>query len=603
MSKLQAGIAALAALANQSSTATPEKGLNLDDLLSKASFPMTGKIGGGFASPSQRTFPHPNGNPFPLSNLGHPQVTTNVGSAGITSLLSSAARAGSGSGQQKSSATDRSGNGEVASDKDIAVVEVGEGGVLKIPVVNAKGEAASFWICKGSFNPKASAASKTEGLSIQASGPDAADPVIASAGVGSGEMTSKFFRVPPGAKTLGIRFAGKGDISQVSLALDVDGNNDVFAMGPETATALGRVEWNISKLAAAGSLVRIRIHDGTNNGFAAVAGIGETPPAPAPAASEKEAKETPSKPNPFAPDEFGDEYFISSDVERRIVQSYAALSLAYYPEESKRPIKGASSVLREIETRIGARMIEPDFDHVPGMTKEFLAAKIKKEVFKILAEEKIDPKSIEGQRCLARGVCDWVRSHLIYNQALMPNPSTGKYDYPNEVLRRFWTTDLLLKESSLFVVCAGTTRVTKDLSSLTGLNCEIVLGFYRFYGNTTASQRDHGWVVYIFEGPDGRREFCPADNAQALVLLSRARAFRQVPPNPFCLPNGKTALSLFMWRLHPTEADGGGPLKAGLGSRLSTADWKAIPRDPVLEKVMVRVAPESQKATVRIPVQ
>ena len=249
---------------------------------------------------------------------------------------------------------------------------------------------------------------------------------------------------------------------------------------------------------------------------------------------------------PFIRNEFGDEYFISSSDERRIVQSYAAISLDHNAEEQPaKPVKTASSRLRRIEARIGTRMIQPDFDHIPGRTKEILAAKIKKAVLSILAEEKIDPSTIQGQRFLAQGVCDWVRTHIVYNLALMPDPSTGKYNFPTEVLRRFWTTDLLLKEPTLFAVCAGISRTTLDLSRAVGLNCELVLCFVRNVNNTHTETRNHAFNVFTFIGTDGTRVFCPTDNTYSLVLLSRARELGHVPPNPYCLPDNPTELGLF----------------------------------------------------------
>ena len=307
---------------------------------------------------------------------------------------------------------------------------------------------------------------------------------------------------------------------------------------------------------------------------------------------------------PFIRNEFGDEYFISSAEERRIVRSYAAISLTHNPEKSGRPVKTGSSRLRRIESRIGTRMIQPDFDHRPGVSIAVLAARIKKVVLEILAEERIDPASIVGQRLLAQGVCDWVRTHIVYNQALTPDPSTGQYDYPHETLKRFWTTELLLKEQTLFAVCAGLSRTTLDLSLSVGLKCEMVNGFTRGWNNTTSSKRDHAWVVYTFDDQNGKKEICPADVTKALVLLSRARQFNHVPQSPFCLPDNDSELGVFLWKEQASVMEWDRPLKDGFGlSRLSIEEWKRIPRDQALEKITNITNTECQKAVVRIPIR
>ena len=224
-------------------------------------------------------------------------------------------------------------------------------------------------------------------------------------------------------------------------------------------------------------------------------------------------------------------------------------------------------------------------------------------VLSILVEEKIDPSSIEGQRCLARGVCDWVRTHIVYNTALTPDPLTRKYNYPTEVLRRFWTTDLLLKEPTLFAVCAGIARTTLDLSRAAGLTCELINGHIREYNNTHTAQRNHSHNVFTFTGTDGTRVFCPAENTQSLVLLSRARELGHVPRSPLCLPGNDTELGLFLWRQQGTEIDGGLPLPKYLGlSRLSIEEWKALPRDQVMERALSKVSRDTLKAFLNIPI-
>ena len=262
------------------------------------------------------------------------------------------------------------------------------------------------------------------------------------------------------------------------------------------------------------------------------------------------------------------------------------------------------ALFRKARDAVALRMLARDLDHRPGITVQALASDIKHAAFSILSAEGIGPESSAGKRLLAQAVCDWVRSHVVYNEALEPESlavSAWKYDVPQAIRQRYWTTKTLLQAPRLFAVCAGYTRLTFDLSRAVGLDTYLVNGFTRFPKNQFSGRRNHSWNVFAIQ-TDGTVAYIPADNARGRVELSRARSNLRLFDNPFVLPTASSDWGLFLWKQQASELDGGKELQPD-ALRLSTLtldEWKGWGSPRTLTSVESRALSENKPATINV---
>ncbi len=299
----------------------------------------------------------------------------------------------------------------------------------------------------------------------------------------------------------------------------------------------------------------------------------------------------------------GDSYFVFSETIRGRLAQYASYCSASTIQDPTSAFGVTQTVFMSLKKQVGARMIAPNLDHVPGISHQKLAQNIKDEVSQVLAKNNISSDSCLGQYLLAQGVCDWVRTHVLYNQALKPASSNGAYSYSMATLRRFWTTELLLKEQTLYAVCAGITRLTLDLSHDLNLDCTLVNGFDRHQGNTFSAKRDHSWNVYRFR--DQQKELtCIADNTKSLVLLNRAKQNGGPFFSPYCLPTLPSENGMCVWKDKAIEVDEGAPLMDFMEhSSTAFTKWCNWPLDTQMEKVHFELSKTGRGAVVNIPVK
>ena len=306
----------------------------------------------------------------------------------------------------------------------------------------------------------------------------------------------------------------------------------------------------------------------------------------------------------------GDSYFVSS---RALSNTLTTISTDYARDER---IKNPESIygvsIGQLEAnchQIGMRMIAANMDHDASLSVNELGQKISKAVTEVLNRLKVSPDSMQGQYLFARGLCDWVRTHLQFNAALAPiDLSIEKWEYrvPSAVMQRFWKSSLLLQEPRLLAICAGFATLTSDLSNAMGLDGKQVGGYTRWTRNTFGPKRNHVWMVFRFTNPAGEAFFCPADPTRARINIDRARKAGKVPPNPFLLPIHLTEWGVFIWQQQASQMEGGQKFEADYGlTKLTLNEWKSIGAIPELERlelerVVGRVLVESQYSTVNI---
>lgn len=351
--------------------------------------------------------------------------------------------------------------------------------------------------------------------------------------------------------------------------------------------------WDVSEFA--GKKVRLEIVDATaseQRGYILVDDIrfSVVPPDALPSTTEEEGT------------------YITRDRSVREVLQYFAESIADSRAFDVRQVFGVDSrTLRALSILVCQRMIAPDMDHVPGqLTRAALAQRIRRGVKEVLGPLEVAEASVLGQRLLASGICDWVRTHMLYNNALGDNAT------PRDIKQIYWTTDTLLRAKNLYGVCAGYTRLTLDLSKQVGLECTLVNGLTRWGTNQFVDSPvgHHSWLVYAFRAsvPPGRKSeqgagdlfYCPADTTQGRVALERARKQHGHIPSPYCLPIHPIEWGYFVWREFGTDFDGRKPIPAHhpiLISRWTLEEWKSMKPQGV-QSLYRAIQPEMDSATV-----
>jgi len=192
------------------------------------------------------------------------------------------------------------------------------------------------------------------------------------------------------------------------------------------------------------------------------------------------------------------------------------------------------STAREIRTlrkKVGARMVRPDLDHVPGISVETLAKSLKAAVLESVSDSGVKSGSPLETFLVAEGIVDWVRSHVVYNTMLEPGKIAEREGISLAEERKyrsqFWTPATLLQKHELFAVCAGISRLSYQLAKAVGVPLYDVIGYSRgsLQGGGTyhTNPEDHSWNIFVLTDGAGKLLIVPADPSHARVGLSTAR--------------------------------------------------------------------------------
>lgn len=219
--------------------------------------------------------------------------------------------------------------------------------------------------------------------------------------------------------------------------------------------------------------------------------------------------------------------------------------------------------LREIRNRIGRRMVQKDLDHLRGTSVEFLGQKIKKALDSEIADLNLPSDSGLYKFCLAEAVVNWVRSHLLYNEMLVPGNLAKANEWTIDEERKFrsafWTPKTLLQYPELSAVCAGYSRLTFHVCRSIGIPVFNAVGYTRgalqANGTNTTIPPNHSWNILILKADNGTVLRLQTDPTQARVLLSEARSPKFQWHSDYSFPDTNAGVAFYHYAQIITKID------------------------------------------------
>ena len=219
--------------------------------------------------------------------------------------------------------------------------------------------------------------------------------------------------------------------------------------------------------------------------------------------------------------------------------------------------------LRALRNRIGRRMVHKDLDHLQGTSVDFLGQKIKKALDAELADLNLNTESALYKFCLAEAVVNWVRSHLLYNDMLVPGKiaEANQWSVAEESKFRstYWTPKTLLERPELSAVCAGYSRLTFYICRSIGVPMLNAVGYTRgalqVNGTNTSNPPNHSWNILVLKADSGGTLRLQTDPTQARVLLSEARSSNFQWQSEYCFPDTTTGVAFYHYAQFITKID------------------------------------------------
>lgn len=265
--------------------------------------------------------------------------------------------------------------------------------------------------------------------------------------------------------------------------------------------------------------------------------------------------------------------------------------------------------LRVLRNRIGARIVQPDLDHVPGITVEVLAKKLKSAAVDVCASAGVKSGTPLETFLIADGIANWVRSHIIYNDMLVPGKIAEQRglttDQEFKVRQQYWTPRTLLEKSKLHAVCAGYSRLTYHLARAVDVPLFNVMGYTRgalqVNGTHTKQPRNHSWNVMLLPGKLGTQLILSTDPTQSRISLAEARAANFDWYSPYSFPDNVDDSVFFHYSQYVTEVD---ELKDKLSSlqplKLTEVQWREMGSIKVIDQYRSRVLRSTKTATSNV---
>lgn len=230
--------------------------------------------------------------------------------------------------------------------------------------------------------------------------------------------------------------------------------------------------------------------------------------------------------------------------------------------------------LLEIMNQVSWRVIQPDLDHVPGREVAQLARLVKGAVGEVIAELDFKPNQVLWQRLMAQGVCDWVRTRVVFDvdleRAIYRNPSPdllGRKD-PRYVLGM----------QSPAAVCTGFSLLARNVAREISLTCFYVNGVTRSGAQFRAvkPKPHHVWNVFVLA--DGLN--IPADLSRSPVALPTARRDVSAIRSTLSLPVFADEFAIFSAVCHAFNSASavaqGDPQNRFFSSDLDMEQWRAV---------------------------
>lgn len=262
--------------------------------------------------------------------------------------------------------------------------------------------------------------------------------------------------------------------------------------------------------------------------------------------------------------------------------------------------------LRVLRNRVGVRMVQSDLDYAPGITVEALAKKLKSAIVEVSAGAGVRSGSSLETFLIAEGIVNWVRSHVIYNDMLVPGRISEQRGITPEqefkFRQQFWTPKTLLERPKLHAVCAGYSRLTYHLAKAVDVPLFNVMGFTRgalqVNGTHTKQPRNHSWNILLLPVTSGAPLVLSTDPTQSRIALAEARAANFDWYSPYSFPDNSDDNVFFHYSQYVTEVD---ELKDKLASlqpvKLTEIQWREMGSIKVVDRYRGIVLRPTKAAT------
>ena len=230
--------------------------------------------------------------------------------------------------------------------------------------------------------------------------------------------------------------------------------------------------------------------------------------------------------------------------------------------------------IRFLASEVSALMVSEALDFRAGLdTVDIISRRIGEGVERVLTKFQLDSKSTLAKRLIAGGVCDWVRTHVVYNSNLADQgPGMNKI--------RPWArqSENMMSMPQMYAVCSGYSQLVYDLGRKLGLEVYQVDGWIQ--KPTLASypkEVEHTWVLFRFS--NGAQSVsvvsCPSASS---VSLAQARQLKGDIGSPLSLPLSFLESQLAAWKYVPSQIIESKPMNAAKAKVIEQLDSEQITR-------------------------
>lgn len=172
--------------------------------------------------------------------------------------------------------------------------------------------------------------------------------------------------------------------------------------------------------------------------------------------------------------------------------------------------------------------------------------------------------SVLYERLLAHGICDWVRTHILYDQTYAK--------WTEEQKQKFDQSKFVLAEPKRRGVCGAFAVVVRDIARSVGLRADNMVGHARGRNNDVPDHANHTWAMFKFSNG----VVLPADTSSCSVSLSEAAKMRGWIRSFWSLPIYPHEMAVFTAYRHQQNENNvafGDPQNVTLLTRATCDAW------------------------------
>lgn len=274
---------------------------------------------------------------------------------------------------------------------------------------------------------------------------------------------------------------------------------------------------------------------------------------------------------PTLPSEFDRQASLKDGVVRELSSFPVAPAFVQWVDASR--MYGMSEgQVRFLASEVSVRMISEVLDFKAGSDSiDAISKRIGEGVEWVLAKYSLDRKSALGNRLLAGGVCDWVRTHVVYNSNLADQGPGMKKIRP-------WArqSENMMSMPQMYAVCSGYSQLVYDLARKLGLEVYQVDGWIQKPKlESYPTEVEHTWALFRFS--NGAQSVsvvcCPSASS---VSLAQARQLRGDIVSPLSLPLSFLESQLTAWKYVPSQVIESKPLNAAKAKVIEKLDSEQI---------------------------